>query len=163
MDGVLEHVWCRVCVVSSWKRRRRRLPVHLSEEEHEKRMFRIWCGFLPVFSYVVNSGMSLTSDHVVTQLQQEVFTLKAQVPDQSRLADAVRVINNRIWQRKRSSLPRDCCFKCLMFTETAHVTPRTVNGKKGPQSKSWSKSAGKGKVKRQTLETQESAHRQFLH
>ena len=54
-----------------------------------------------VFSYVVNSGMLLTSEHVVTQLQQEVFTVNAQVADQSGLADAVRVINNRIWQRKR--------------------------------------------------------------
>ena len=125
-------------------------------------MFRIWCGFLPVFSYVVNSGMSLTSEHVVTQVQQEVFTLKAQVADQSGLADAVRVINNRIWQREGSSLPRDCCFKCgethVHRDCNVHVTPRKVNGKKGKQSKSWSKSAGKGQVKRQTLEKQESAH-----
>ena len=97
LDGLLEHV----CVVSPWERRRRRIAVHLSEEEHEKRMFRIWCGFLLVFSYVVNSGMLLTSEHVVTQLQQEVFTVNAQVADQSGLADAVRVTNNRIWQRKR--------------------------------------------------------------
>ena len=33
-------------------------------------------------------------EQVVTQLQQEVITLKAQVADQSGLADAVRAINN---------------------------------------------------------------------
>ena len=31
---------------------------------------------------------------VVTQLQQEAFTLKAQVADQSGLSDAVRTVNN---------------------------------------------------------------------
>ena len=36
----------------------------------------------------------MTTEQVVTQLQQEVFTLKAQVAHQSGLADAVRAINN---------------------------------------------------------------------
>ena len=47
-----------------------------------------------MFAYVVNTGMSLTIEHVVTQLQQEVITLKAQTADQTGLADAVRAINN---------------------------------------------------------------------
>ena len=36
----------------------------------------------------------MTMEQVVTEFQQEVFTLKAQVADQSGLADAVRAINN---------------------------------------------------------------------
>ena len=35
----------------------------------------------------------MTMEQVVTQLRQEVFTLKAQVADQSGLSDAVRAIN----------------------------------------------------------------------
>ena len=38
--------------------------------------------------------MSMTMEHVVTQLQQELFTLRAQVAAESGLADAVRAINN---------------------------------------------------------------------
>ena len=30
---------------TSWERRRRRIAAPLSEEEHEKHWFRIWCGF----------------------------------------------------------------------------------------------------------------------
>ena len=41
-----------------------------------------------------DSGMSLTIDQVVTQLQQEVSTFKAQVADQTGMAEAVRAINN---------------------------------------------------------------------
>ena len=40
-----------------------------------------------------DSGMMMTMEQVVTQLRQEVFTLKAQVADQSGLSDAVRAIN----------------------------------------------------------------------
>ena len=36
----------------------------------------------------------MTMEQVVTQLQQEVFMLKAQIADQSGLVDAVRAINN---------------------------------------------------------------------
>ena len=36
--------------------------------------------------------MTMTMEQDVTQIQHEVFTLKAQVADQSGLADAVRVI-----------------------------------------------------------------------
>ena len=39
--------------------------------------------------------MSMTMEQVVTQLQQELFTLRAQVAAESGLADAVRAINNR--------------------------------------------------------------------
>ena len=35
----------------------------------------------------------MTVEHAATQLQQEVFRLRAQVADQSGLADAVRAIN----------------------------------------------------------------------
>ena len=38
--------------------------------------------------------MSMTMEHVVTQLQQELFSLRAQVAAESGLADAVRAINN---------------------------------------------------------------------
>ena len=39
-----------------------------------------------VFAYVVNSGISLTIEQVVTQLQQEAITLKVQVADQTAMA-----------------------------------------------------------------------------
>ena len=39
-------------------------------------------------------SMSMTMEQVVTQLQQELFTLRAQVAVASRFADAVRAINN---------------------------------------------------------------------
>ena len=51
---------------------------------------------------------------------------------------------------KVSPSPRDGRFKCggALFKETAMFThPRKGNGKKGKQSKSWCKSAGKGKSK----------------
>ena len=38
--------------------------------------------------------MSMTMEQVVTQLQQELFTLRAQVAAESGLSDAVRAINN---------------------------------------------------------------------
>ena len=50
----------------------------------------------------------------------------------------------------RSSSPRDGCFECggAHFPRdcNVHVTPHKGNGKKGKQSKFWSKSAGKGKI-----------------
>ena len=39
--------------------------------------------------------MSMTMEQVVTQLQQEVFDLRAQVAAESGLADAVRAIISR--------------------------------------------------------------------
>ena len=38
--------------------------------------------------------MSMTMEQVVTQLQKELFTLRAQVAAESGHADAVRAINN---------------------------------------------------------------------
>ena len=38
--------------------------------------------------------MSMTMEQVVSQLQQELSTLRAQVAEESGLADAVRAINN---------------------------------------------------------------------
>ena len=44
----------------------------------------------------------MTMEQVVTQLQQEVFNLRAQVAAESGLADAVRAINNlataQVWK-----------------------------------------------------------------
>ena len=53
---------------------------------------RVW--FIRLLAYLDDSGMSLTIEQVVTQLQQEVITLKAKVACQTGLADAVRAINN---------------------------------------------------------------------
>ena len=41
-----------------------------------------------------DSGMTMTVKQVVSQLEQEVFTLKDQVADHSGLLDAIRAINN---------------------------------------------------------------------
>ena len=49
---------------------------------------------LLLFAHVVSSGVSLTTEQVATQLQQEVITLTTQVADQTRLAQTVRAINN---------------------------------------------------------------------
>ena len=53
-----------------------------------------------------DSGMSMTMEQVVTLLQQEVFTLKAQVVDQSGLADAVCAINNLATAQGKKDTPR---------------------------------------------------------
>ena len=44
-------------------------------------------------------------EQVVTQLQQEIFTLKAQVAEQSGLADAVRAINNLATAQGKKDTP----------------------------------------------------------
>ena len=55
-----------------------------------------------LFAYFDDSEMSLTIEHVVTQLQQEVTTLEAPVADQTGLADAVQAINKlataQVWK-----------------------------------------------------------------
>ena len=53
--------------------------------------------------------MSMTMEQVVTPLQQELFTLSAQVAAESGLADAVRAINNLATAqvRKDTSSPID--------------------------------------------------------
>ena len=49
--------------------------------------------------------MSMTMEQVVTQLQQELFTLRAQVAAESGLADAVRAINNLVTAQVRKDTP----------------------------------------------------------
>ena len=49
--------------------------------------------------------MSMTMEQVVIQLQHEVITLKAQVADQTGLADAVRAINNLAAAHVRKDTP----------------------------------------------------------
>ena len=49
--------------------------------------------------------MSMTMEQVVTQLQQELFTLRAQVAAESGLADAVRAINNLATAQVRKDTP----------------------------------------------------------
>ena len=49
--------------------------------------------------------MSMTMEQVVAQLQQELFTLRAQVAAESGLADAVRAINNLATAQVRKDTP----------------------------------------------------------
>ena len=49
--------------------------------------------------------MSMTMKHVVAQLQQELFTLRAQVAAESGLADAGRAINNLATAQIRKDTP----------------------------------------------------------
>ena len=49
--------------------------------------------------------MSITMEQVVTQLQQEVLNLRAQVTAESGLADAVRAINNLATGQVRKDTP----------------------------------------------------------
>ena len=49
--------------------------------------------------------MSLTMEQVVTQLQQEIFALRAQVAAESGLADAVRAINYLTTAQVRKDTP----------------------------------------------------------
>ena len=49
--------------------------------------------------------MSMTMEQVVTQLQQELFTLRARAAAESGLADAVRAINNLATAQVRKDTP----------------------------------------------------------
>ena len=49
--------------------------------------------------------MSMTMEQVVTQLQQELFTRRAQVAAGSGLADALRAINNLATAQVRKDTP----------------------------------------------------------
>ena len=49
--------------------------------------------------------MSMTMEHVVTQLQQELFTLRVQVAAESGLPDAVRGINSLATAQVRKDTP----------------------------------------------------------
>ena len=63
-------------------------------------------GGVPLSSaYLDSSGMSLTIEQVVTRLKQEIITLKAQVANQTGLADAVRAINNLATAQVRKDTP----------------------------------------------------------
>ena len=55
----------------------------------------------------------MTMERVVTQIQREVFTLKAQVGDQSGLADAVRAINNLATAHVQKDIPSLICVEGL--------------------------------------------------
>ena len=57
--------------------------------------------------------MSVTMEQVVTQLQQELFTLRAQVAAESGLADAVRAINNFSTAQVRKDTPSPIDVKGL--------------------------------------------------
>ena len=47
----------------------------------------------------------MTMEHVVTHVQQEVFTIRAQVAAESGFADAVRAINNLATAQVRKDTP----------------------------------------------------------
>ena len=49
--------------------------------------------------------MSMTMEQVVTQLQQELFTLRDQVAEECGLADAVRAVNNLATAQVRKDTP----------------------------------------------------------
>ena len=83
------------------ERRKRRVALLLSDEEHEKQWFRTWCGFYLCLRTLSNSGMSQTIEQAVTQLQQEVITLKAQIADGSGMAETVSATNNLTTARVR--------------------------------------------------------------
>ena len=51
------------------------------------------------------SGMTMTMEQVVTQLQQKVCTWKAQVADQSGFADAVGASNNLATAQGKNGTP----------------------------------------------------------
>ena len=55
----------------------------------------------------------MTIEQVGTPLQQEVFTLKAQIADQSGLADAVRAMNNLGAAQVRKDTPSPVDVKGL--------------------------------------------------
>ena len=55
--------------------------------------------------FCLRGAMSMTMEQVVTQLQQESFTLRAQVAVESGLADAVRAINNLATAQVRKDTP----------------------------------------------------------
>ena len=61
--------------------------------------------------------MSMTLEQVVTQLQQELFTLRAQVAAESGLADAVRAINNLATAQVRKDTPSLIDVKGLWSSE----------------------------------------------
>ena len=66
--------------------------------------------------------MSMTMEQVVTQLQQELITLRAQVAAESGLADAVRAINNLATAQVRKDTPSLIDVKGLCRPKEIHWT-----------------------------------------
>ena len=97
------------CNSSVWGGARETLVSHL-----------VW--ILPVFANFVNSGMSLTFEQVVTQLQQEEITLKALVAGETGLVDAVRAINHLATAQVRKDTPS-------LIDVTGLGRPKEVSGK----------------------------------
>ena len=64
-----------------------------------------WNVVITRIAEVERPGMSMTTEQVVTQLQQELLTLRAQVAAESGLADAVRAINNLATAHVRKDTP----------------------------------------------------------
>ena len=77
----MKFVGTRLFVESARVKRRRSIRLKMYTRNQ-----RIW--------HFDDYGMTMTMEQVDTQLRQEVLTLKAQVADQSGLADAVRAVNN---------------------------------------------------------------------
>ena len=75
--------------------------------------------------------MSTTMEQVVTQLQQEVFNLRAQVAAESWLADAVRAINNVAKAQVRKDTPR-------LFDVKGLGRPKEITGRE-ENFQQWSK------------------------
>ena len=67
----------------------------------------------------------MTMEYVVTQLQQELFTLRAQVAAESGLADAVRAINNLATAQVRKDTPS------LIDVKGALGRPKKFSGRAG--------------------------------
>ena len=66
--------------------------------------------------------MSMTMEQVVTQLQQELFTLRVQVAAESGLADAVRAINNLATALVRKDTP-------TLIDVKGHGRPKEFSGR----------------------------------
>ena len=78
-----------------------------------------------------DSEMTKIIEQVVTELQQEVFTFKAQVADQSGLADAVRAINNLATAQGKKGTPN-------LIDVKGFGRPKEFSGKK-EDFQQWSK------------------------
>ena len=75
--------------------------------------------------------MSMTMEQVVTQFQQELFTLRAQVGAESGLADAVRAINNLATAQVRKDTPS-------LIGAKGHGRPKKFTGRE-EDFQQWSK------------------------
>ena len=71
--------------------------------------------------------MSMTMEQVVTHVQQEVFTLRAQVAAESGFADAVRAINNLATAQVRKDTPSLIDVKGLGRTMRRPLAVRRIS------------------------------------